>query len=231
MPTGIPEDLTGQRFGYWAVIRPVHRPGDRVVYECRCLCGYEAQVSRWSLVNGMSTRCRDCSDRLKREKWSAAKNNLVGRRFNDWLVVGYLGRTPMSRERLWLCRCICGSTGELSSHQLKKGLSKRCGDCVAMDLRAQRASDKLTWMHRLLGERIGSKPVDLTGQRFGAWTVLFLSGYAKASDRLWMCLCACGRTASVYQNQLQRGQSTRCRSCSSRQIAQQKKKKREETGT
>lgn len=221
-----PVSLVGYRFGYWTVIRPVLKPKDRVVYWCRCLCGYEGLVSRWNLVSGMSTRCRDCSDLLKREKWSAAKNNLVGRRFNDWFVIDYVGRTPGSRERLWLCRCICGTTAEVPSYHLKAGRSVRCRDCTVMDLGAQRASDRLTWMHRWLGERVGVVPADLTGQRFGAWTVLFLSGYSKAGDRLWMCLCTCGRAVVVHQGRLQNGQSTRCRWCSNRLIAKKKRQRK-----
>lgn len=226
MPTRTPVDLTGYRYGYWTVIRPVRKPKGKVVYQCRCLCGHEGLVSRWSLVNGLSTRCRDCSDALKREKWASSKHNLIGHRFDDWLVIGYAGRNNRNRERMWLCRCICGETGTVPTANLRKGFSKRCRGCVEMDTAARRASNSLTWLMHRLGEQAGAEPVDLTGHRFGEWTVLFFSGYSRSGGRLWMCLCTCGRAVPVLRGMLRKGDSTRCRWCSSRLTAERKRKER-----
>jgi hypothetical protein len=56
-------------------------------------------------------------------------------------------------------------------------------------------------------------PVDLVGQRFGAWTVLRkLDDYPEGTVK-WHCICDCGNTADVATNNLRSGRSTRCRSC------------------
>lgn len=52
------EDLTGRKFGRWAVIR-LHpeRSGHNVMWLCRCECGVERAVAKCSLVYGKSTSC------------------------------------------------------------------------------------------------------------------------------------------------------------------------------
>ena len=50
-----------------------------------------------------------------------------------------------------------------------------------------------------------SKRIDLTGQRFGYWTVL---EYDKESK--WICKCDCGTIKSVNTVSLRKGTSTSC---------------------
>lgn len=219
MPTGVPDDLTGQRFGYWIALERVVEQGKRVRYWCRCLCGYEALVHGSNLSSGATTRCRNCANELRRVKWKAQKNNLIGRHFGDWYVIGFAGREMPSGQRLWLCRCICGNTEEQRAPALVNGVAKGCRECYEMDQAARLASNRLTWLHERLGERPGYEPADLTGQRFGRWTVLFFSGYTRHRARLWMCLCACGYTSTVMSYQLKSGDSTQCRRCAGRQAA------------
>lgn len=49
------------------------------------------------------------------------------------------------------------------------------------------------------------KTIDLTGQRFGSWTVLRYAGASK-----WDCLCACGTEKAVLGKSLKTGSSTSC---------------------
>lgn len=59
-------------------------------------------------------------------------------------------------------------------------------------------------------------PVDLTGQRFGGWTVRGRAGVDNSGTKvLWDCACDCGRTASISTGNLTLGKSRRCRPCSS----------------
>jgi hypothetical protein len=59
------ENLTGQRFGRWLVLRiapskitPSGQP--RTMWLCRCDCGLEKPVGAATLVTGTSSGCLDC---------------------------------------------------------------------------------------------------------------------------------------------------------------------------
>lgn len=70
MPTPRSIDLTGERIGRWTVLHenyPIHyHPRGRPyryakrVWECRCECGYEAEVFQTALRSGKSLGCRAC---------------------------------------------------------------------------------------------------------------------------------------------------------------------------
>lgn len=50
-----------------------------------------------------------------------------------------------------------------------------------------------------------SKRIDITGQRFGRWTVLEYANHSK-----WLCKCDCGVERSVYGPDLKSGKSKSC---------------------
>lgn len=60
-----------------------------------------------------------------------------------------------------------------------------------------------------------SSRTDLTGKRFGRWTVLYESE-KRNSRRFWNCLCDCGTNAVVDGKELRLGRSTGCISCRNR---------------
>jgi len=61
--------------------------------------------------------------------------------------------------------------------------------------------------------------IDLTGQRFGKWTVVRDSGKRIRRRPLWVCKCDCGSEGLKYGESLRAGKSTRCRSCCPRGLA------------
>jgi hypothetical protein len=67
------------------------------------------------------------------------------------------------------------------------------------------------------GPKIRKRPKrDLTGKKFGRWTVLKLAG-RRGTNWLWKCQCACGRTGTVpggaLSKKIKPGKSTQCRRC------------------
>ena len=54
------------------------------------------------------------------------------------------------------------------------------------------------------------KKVDLTGQRFGAWTVLGDSGKRSSGSVMWDCVCDCGETREVSAYRLVTHQAKSC---------------------
>ena len=53
--------------------------------------------------------------------------------------------------------------------------------------------------------------IDLTGQRFGYWTVIKREGRYNNGDARWLCRCICGKEKTVRGGNLRKGESTSCK--------------------
>ena len=92
------------------------------------------------------------------------------------------------RGVVWNCECECGANIEVVSPDLVNGNTKSCG-CLKSDL------------HSTMN--------DLTGQRFGKLIALD-SPYAKNEQRVWHCMCDCGRETFVLAGNLRKGNTMSC---------------------
>ena len=59
---------------------------------------------------------------------------------------------------------------------------------------------------------MGSEFIDLTGKRFGKWTVLHRLPNRKRA-LMWLCQCDCGNIVEVHGTSLKSGTSTQCLVC------------------
>lgn len=155
------EDLTGQIFHNWTVLRPAdsqQMPNGRfrTMWHCRCKCGTEKIVAAGSLKRGDSKSC-GCykANRLNR--------NLIGQRFGRWLVIDsadYIVKASR-RWRACLCQCDCGTIRSVAENSLLRGVSSSCG-CY----RAEQAI-KSNVRESLVGLRFGKLTVikDLVGKK------------------------------------------------------------------
>jgi hypothetical protein len=91
-------------------------------------------------------------------------------------------------QHCWVCRCVCGRTNVVSATRLRRGNTKSCG-C------------------RRGGHR---KRIDLTGQRFGALTVLSYSHTPIDGRSRWNCQCDCGATKVIAGQSLRAGTTRSC---------------------
>lgn len=68
--------------------------------------------------------------------------------------------------------------------------------------------------------------IDLSGRRFGRWTVLGSAGNNRWGHRTWLCLCdcPCGTRAVVCGNDLRRGRSKSC-GCLKRELTRKRSTK------
>lgn len=85
----------GQTFGEWKVSSLI--TDDSINVMCRCSCGVERKVNRYSLIYGKST---GCGHNKNREQII----DISGQTFGDLKAIKYAGRG------YWECQCICGRT-------------------------------------------------------------------------------------------------------------------------
>ncbi len=86
-----PSDLSGMRFGAWVVLQQ-----SETMCLCRCDCGTEREVYRYSLLHGVSTSC------------GCTRMPIVeGQRFGH-LTALRLDHRDKKTGAWWLCRCDCG---------------------------------------------------------------------------------------------------------------------------
>lgn len=113
------------------------------------------------------------------DKCRHMRKDLTGKRFGRLTVQGEAYRK--NNTIYWECKCDCGNTTYLPTSSLTVGHTISCG-CA-------------------------KKKIDLTGKRFGRWTVL---GRSKHNSRCWRCRCDCGTEKDVYQSALIYGKSVSC---------------------
>ena len=211
-------DLTGKKFGEWTVLK--YKGNTK--WECQCSCGNIKEVESGKLLRGMTKSC-GCNKRKK----------LEGKKFGEWAVIKYkgnnyyeckcscgkvrevlsqnlingstssCGHTRQSNKPIdltgkefnelsaleydrnshkWKCQCSCGRITYVRSRDLRSGRIKSCGHF-----------------------NITGKLNDITGKKFGEWTVLKYAGNKK-----WECRCSCGKIKEVESSKLLRGMTKSC---------------------
>lgn len=111
--------------------------------------------------------------------------DLTGQTFGKITVLRRDKNNNKSNKVMWVCLCACGKESIHPQHHLKRGSVKSCGCSQHPQL-------------------------DLTGKRFGRWTVLKRDENKTTRDSYWLCQCSCGTTRSVVRQYLQDGTSQSC---------------------
>jgi hypothetical protein len=100
-----------------------------------------------------------------------------------------------SKRVTWHCLCECGNECDVTAFNLKQGHTKSCG-CLQ--------KNKIT--ERFL--------IDLTGKKFGRWTVLYRGNShvtpSGQSKTMWYCKCECGTERDVDAYNLMNGLTKSC---------------------
>lgn len=120
----------------------------------------------------------------------ARTEDLTGRRFGNLTVVEKTDRRE-DNYVLWRCRCDCGAELSVSTKKLKRGTVKDCG-CRGRE-----------------NARRGNVAEDLTGQTFGALTVI-RRAENKNGRTCWLCRCRCGGGKEVLAKDLKAGKVRSC---------------------
>lgn len=85
----------------------------------------------------------------------------------------------------WLCRCECGTERNIESGSLRRGKTTSCG-CTS------------------------KQQYDLTGQKFGRWTVIERADSDNHGNSMWLCKCECGNVKIVQGSNLTQGKTVSC---------------------
>lgn len=119
--------------------------------------------------------------------------DLAGLTFGKLTVVSLEKElSKIKKQAYWKCRCECGNYTIVIASELKRGGIQSCG-----------CSHK---------EAAIKKINDLTGLKFGRWTVLSLESESKniKGRAHWLCRCECGKEKIVSGRNLLSGDSSSC---------------------
>lgn len=171
----------GNTYGYLTVIeRAENTKEGRAQWLCQCKCGNTTVVLGKHLRSGNTKSC-GCL------RVQHLTKDLTGQNFGRLTVISR-SNSHSKRGAVWNCKCECGTNVEVVSSDLVNGNTKSCG-CLKSDL------------HSTMN--------DLTGQRFGKLVALD-SPYIKNEQRVWRCMCDCGRETFVLAGNLRKGNTMSC---------------------
>ena len=124
LPTNVPIDLSGRRFGQLTVLELTNerKSNGGAVWKCRCDCGTELSVSESNLKRGATVSC-GCVRRA----------DLTGMQFGKLTVLRLGKKSNQGNGSFWICRCSCGNECEVHAAKLKSGHTTSCG-CAHSDL-------------------------------------------------------------------------------------------------
>ena len=110
------KDLTGQKFGEWAVL---NYEGDQK-FKCLCSCGYTKSVESYYLTSGKSKSCGHANPNAH-IVYDKTFKDLTGKQFGEWKVLEYAGKSK------WKCQCSCGVVRNVHGYSLTSLASTSCG--------------------------------------------------------------------------------------------------------
>lgn len=96
-------------------------------WHCRCDCGNEMQAIGRNLLTGNTESCGCLKRELQSAAWASKRSDMTGSRFGRLTVTGISKRKSPDGKIKWLCRCECGNTIDVTTHNLRNGNSGTCG--------------------------------------------------------------------------------------------------------
>lgn len=110
----------GDHYGYWTVMIAYDNKHPAKDF-CRCICGKEKWVNRYSLRSGLSKSC-GCKINRYTKDYGIKSGDKIG----HWTVLRR-GDSKNESKAYFLCRCICGKERWVAAHTLINGTSLSCG--------------------------------------------------------------------------------------------------------
>lgn len=180
-------NLTGLTFNKLTPQFPVRiKLNKRLYWLCECECGNTVVTRADGLRNGHAKSCGCRQKERFQNKRNKARAKMIGRIFGELTIVN-LDHTvvfPSGAIRdYYNCKCSCGNMYIVLETSLCSGLTKSCG-CKTLEM-ISKANIK-----------------DLTGMRFGKLTTVRPTNTRVDHSVVWECLCDCGETAYIKEQEL-----------------------------
>lgn len=192
-------DLTGKRFGILTVLSRcgTSKNGD-AIWLCLCGCGNETSKTSRSLTKRGVSSCGCLIAKERQKQRECRQQEIIGTRFGSLTAINV--EPDKGRRHYYLCRCDCGNETKVREDALLSGKVQSCG-CMRV---------------AIINEKREKRREDLTGQKFGRWTVLEKYGYHRHLIH-WTCRCDCGTVRFVSEAGLRNGTSSSC-GCYNREV-------------
>lgn len=186
-PIGRANDISNKVFGKLHALYRTESIGRKqaTYWVCKCDCGNIRPYDAASLTSGRSKSCGCYKEDLKIKN----ENKKIGTVINNWKIIEKDKDNSTPRHTKWIVECTCEKHTRKSMRIDEMKTSLGCPYCST-------ASNKL---------------VDLTGQKFGHWTVLS-KGENRGCHIMWVCECDCENHTikQVDGYNLKTGKSTSC---------------------
>jgi len=114
------KDITGERFGKLvAKAYTGKKKNHSALWLCQCDCGNTTEVKSNALTSGAIQSCGCLRSEVR-------IHDLKGQRFGKLIAKERTGR-KQNNSQVWLCKCDCGNSVEVSAGNLKSGKTNSCG--------------------------------------------------------------------------------------------------------
>lgn len=122
------KDLTGQRFGRLTVLkRDTSKTGHGAYWICKCDCGNIKTYRGDSLRKKKIISCGCWRDERCRSGKVNKGEDLTGQRFGRLTVLKQSPNKNNHGSRQWICKCDCGNTKTVRTHDLLYKGTRSCG--------------------------------------------------------------------------------------------------------
>ena len=116
------DDLTGKNFGYLTVLNLYEKNSNHLIWNCKCMCGKETQVSADHLRSGHTKSCGCMTDKIISESKII---NYSNQKIGKLLILDKVG--IKNHLMYWKCKCDCGNYCIVSSRYLSQSKLPSCG--------------------------------------------------------------------------------------------------------
>ena len=206
-------EMIGKKFGEWTVLSFSHTDGNGRYYLCRCSCGFEKVNHGSHLRRGMMLRCRECRNKLHRNKGHGMKNTSTWR---IWMGIKARCLNPTDKAfKNYGGRgiTVCDKWINFLGFYEDMGLRPEGLEIDRIDNNAGYSKENCKWVTRKENSnnrRNTPKDIDIVGKTYGEW---FVIKPIEDKPRYYLCRCSCGLERIQWVFSLLYEKSKSCKSC------------------
>jgi len=141
-----PDHVSGKMYGQWKALSIAKYRGasGEIKYHCQCSCGFKSIVKKKALLDGTSTKCKSCAEKVPVQKIQS----IIGNKYNQWTVLSIVEERTSRGKIQFLCECTCGFKSKMIKYQLENDRSKSCRTCAAFGRNKIKCTICFCYSHR-----------------------------------------------------------------------------------